>query len=239
MRNTTQTVTETATETIRERIERGEYPVGSALPAQRQLSEELDISRAALREALSTLEALGMLTIRAGKGVYVQSARAEAGPAWRFAEQSSLPDTYQVRYALEGFAARMAALAMTDEVIDALEENMVQLHEALTEGDLDAAARLDFAFHMRIVAVAGNGAIEAILRSSSEIMKESQRLPFYRRELLQSTYREHRAILDALKARDCEAAGRSIEAHITAAAQRAGVHFPAPTRERAASDGAS
>ncbi|MGN6082711.1 FadR/GntR family transcriptional regulator [Trinickia sp.] len=239
MRSTTQTVTEGATETIRERIERGEYPVGSALPAQRQLSEELDISRAALREALSTLEALGMLTIRAGKGVYVQRARAEAGPAWRFAEQSSLPDTYQVRYALEGFAARMAALAMTDEVIGALEQNMEQLREALTEGDLDAAAQLDFAFHMRIVAVAGNGAIEAILRSSSEIMKESQRLPFYRRELLQSTYREHRAILDALKARDCEAAGRSIEAHITAAAQRAGVHFPAPTREGAASDGAS
>ena len=119
---------------------------------------------------------------------------------------------------------------MPDEVIGSLEENMAQLHAALTEGDLDTAARLDFAFHMQIVAVAGNGAIEAILRSSSEIMKESQRLPFYRRELLQSTYREHRAILDALKARDCEAAWRSIEAHITAAAQRAGVHFPAPTR---------
>lgn len=232
MRSNTQTVTEAATETIRERIERGEYPVGSALPAQRQLSEELDISRAALREALSTLEALGMLTIRAGKGVYVQSAQPSNGQAWRFAEQSSLPDTYQVRYALEGFAARMAAQAMTDETIEALEENMAQLREALTEGDLDTAAQLDFYFHMTIVAVAGNGAIEAILRSSGEIMQESQRLPFYRRELLQSTYREHRAILDALKARDCEAAGRSIEAHITAAAQRAGVHFPTPPRVR-------
>lgn len=81
MATTTQTVTEVATQTIRERIERGEYPVGSALPAQRQLSEELDISRAALREALSTLEALGLLTIRAGKGVYVRSARAQAGQA--------------------------------------------------------------------------------------------------------------------------------------------------------------
>ena len=230
MRSATQTVTEAATETIRERIERGEYPVGSALPAQRQLSEELDISRAALREALSTLEALGMLTIRAGKGVYVQSASAQARAAWRFAEQSSLPDTYQVRYALEGFAARMAALAMSEDILESLEENMAQLHDALGDGDLETAAQLDFAFHMRIVGAAGNDAIEAILRNSSEIMKESQRLPFYRRELLQSTYREHRAILDALKARDPEAAGRSIEAHITAAAQRAGVHFPAPPR---------
>jgi len=233
MRSSTQTVTEAATATIRERIERGEYPVGSVLPAQRQLSEELDISRAALREALSTLEAIGMLTIRAGKGVYVQSAQVLGGQAWRYAAQSSLPDTYQVRYALEGFAARMAALVMTDEVIGSLESNIAQLHDALAEGDLDAAAELDFAFHMSIVSMAGNGAIEAILRSSGEIMQESQRLPFYRRELLQSTYREHRAIVDALRARDAEAAGRSIEAHIAAAAQRAGVHFPTPPREPA------
>lgn len=230
MRSNTQTVTEVATETIRGRIERGDYPVGAPLPAQRQLSEELEISRAALREALSTLEALGMLTIRAGKGVYVQSAQAVNGHAWRFAEQSSLPDTYQVRYALEGFAARMAARAVTEDDIAWLDENVDALRDAFVSGDLDAAAQLDFDFHMRIVAVAGNGAIETILRSSAEIMKESQRLPFYRHELLQSTYQEHRAIVDALKSRDCEAAGRSIEAHITAAAQRAGVFFPTPTR---------
>ena len=57
-------------------------------------------------------------------------------------------------------------------------------------------------------------------------MKESQRMPFYRRELVLSTYTEHRAILDALKARDSAAAGKAIETHITNAAQRAGVYFP-------------
>ncbi|MFX1734934.1 FCD domain-containing protein [Paraburkholderia sp. A1RI_3L] len=230
MKNVPHTVTDTAIATIRERIEGGAYPVGSLLPAQRQLSEELAISRASLREALSRLEALGMLKIRAGKGVYVESAQASTPQAWRFADQSSLPDTYQMRYALEGFVARMAALAITDSDVEWFDENVAALHGALAAGELDEAAQLDFDFHMRIVSLAGNAAIEAILRSSADIMKESQRMPFYRRELLLSTYHEHREIVDALKTRNSEATGRAIEVHIANAAQRAGVYFPTPQR---------
>lgn len=228
MKSVPHTVTDTAIATIRDRIEAGAYPVGSLLPAQRQLSEELEISRASLREALSTLEALGMLRIRAGKGVYVESAQATAGHAWRFAEQSSPPDTYQMRYALEGFAARMAAHVVTDDDIAWFEDNLAELHVALTENELDEASQLDFEFHMRIVSLAGNAAIESILRGSADIMKESQRMPFYRRELLFSTWNEHREIVDALIARDPAAAGAAIEAHISNAAQRAGVYFPTP-----------
>ncbi|MBV8627780.1 MAG: FCD domain-containing protein, partial [Paraburkholderia sp.] len=152
-----------------------------------------------------------------------------AGNVWRFADQSSLPDTYQMRFALEGFVARMAALAISDIDIEWFEDNIAALHGALAAAELDEAAQLDFEFHMRIVSIAGNAAIESILRSSAEIMKESQRMPFYRRELVLTTYHEHRAILDALKARDADAAGKAIETHIANAAQRAGVYFPTPT----------
>ncbi|CAE6751934.1 HTH-type transcriptional regulator LutR [Paraburkholderia domus] len=228
MKNVPHTVTDAAIATIRERIEAGVYPVGSLLPAQRQLSEELAISRASLREALSTLEALGLLMIRPGKGVYVESAQATAAQSWRFAEQSSLPDTYQMRFALEGFVARMAARAVSDSDLAWFEDNIAAMQTALACDELDEAARLDYDFHMRIVGIAGNAAIESILSSAAEIMKESQRMPFYRRELVLSTYTEHRAILDALKARDSAAAGKAIETHISNAAQRAGVYFPTP-----------
>lgn len=228
MKNAPHTVTDAAIATIRERIEAGVYPVGSLLPAQRQLSEELEISRASLREALSTLEALGLLVIRPGKGVYVESAQAVAAQSWRFAEQSSLPDTYQMRYALEGFIARMAALAVSEADLAWFEHNITAMQTALACDELDEAARLDYDFHMRIVNIAGNAAIESILSSSADIMKESQRMPFYRRELVLSTYLEHRVILDALKARDSIAAGQAIETHISNAAQRAGVYFPTP-----------
>jgi GntR family transcriptional regulator, transcriptional repressor for pyruvate dehydrogenase complex len=228
MKNVPHTVTDAAIATIRERIEAGVYPVGSLLPAQRQLSEELSISRASLREALSTLEALGLLVIRPGKGVYVESTQSSAAQSWRFAEQSSLPDTYQMRFALEGFIARMAALAVSDSDLAWFEANITAMQTALACDELDEAARLDYDFHMRIVSIAGNAAIESILSSSADIMKESQRMPFYRRELVLSTYTEHRVILDALKARDSAAAGKAIETHISNAAQRAGVYFPTP-----------
>jgi GntR family transcriptional regulator, transcriptional repressor for pyruvate dehydrogenase complex len=228
MKNVPHTVTDAAIATIRERIESSLYPVGSLLPAQRQLSEELAISRASLREALSTLEALGMLHIRPGKGVYVSNAQASNAHPWRFADQASLPDTYQMRFALEGFVARLAAHSIGDADIDWLDDNLTSLRGALEEAELEEAAQLDFAFHMRIVSLAGNAAIESILRGSADIMKESQRLPFYRRELVLSTYHEHALIIDALKARDGEQAGTAIERHIVNAAQRAGVHFPVP-----------
>ncbi|BAN24084.1 FadR/GntR family transcriptional regulator [Caballeronia insecticola] len=228
MKNVPHTVTDAAIATIRERIESSVYPVGSLLPAQRQLSEELAISRASLREALSTLEALGLLHIRPGKGVYVNSAQASNAHPWRFDDQASLPDTYQMRFALEGFVARLAAHSIGDSDIDWLDDNLESLRGALEEAELDEAAQLDFAFHMRIVSLAGNAAIESILRGSAEIMKESQRLPFYRRELVLSTYHEHAVIIEALKARDGEKAGMAIERHIVNAAQRAGVHFPVP-----------
>jgi GntR family transcriptional regulator, transcriptional repressor for pyruvate dehydrogenase complex len=228
MKDVSHTVTDEAIGTIRGRIESGMYPEGSPLPAQRQLSEELGISRTSLREALTTLEALGLLKIRPGKGVYVQAAQAAPAAAWRFASQTSLPDTYQLRYALEGFAVRMAALAVGDADIAWFEENIAALQAALAGNDLNEASQHDFDFHMRILGLAGNAAMESVLRGSADIMKESQRLPFYQREQVLSTWREHSAIVDALRARDPQAAGRAIETHIVNAAQRAGVYFPTP-----------
>lgn len=228
MKNTSNAVTDAAIATIRERIERQVYPAGAMLPSQRQLAEELSISRASLREALSTLAALGMVAIRPGKGVYVNDAPQRVGVAWRFADQISLADTYQLRYVLEGFSTRLAALASSQDEIDWLADNVEAMHEALSNGDFDEAARLDFAFHLHIVGMAGNGAIADILRGSAEIVMESQRLPFYRRELVQSTYTEHLEVLEGLRRRDSQAAGQAMERHIVRAAQRAGIHFPVP-----------
>jgi DNA-binding FadR family transcriptional regulator len=228
MKNMPHTVTNTTITTIRERIERQVYPAGAMLPSQRQLAEELSISRASLREALSTLEALGLVVIRPGKGVYVSDAPQRVGVAWRFADQISLADTYQLRYALEGFSTRLAALASSQDEIDWLSDNVEAMHTALLNGDFDEAAQLDFAFHLHIVSMAGNGAIADILRGSTEIVMESQRLPFYQRELAHSTYIEHLEILEGLRRRNGQAAGLAMERHIVRAAQRAGIHFPTP-----------
>ena len=178
MKNVPHTVTDAAIATIRERIETSDYPVGSLLPAQRQLSEELSISRASLREALSTLEALGMLHDPSGQGCVCEERAGEqlARVAFRGSGVAAghLPDALRA-----GRVCRAAGGACDRRRrYRWLEDNLDSLQGALTSAELDEAAQLDFAFHMRIVSLAGNAAIESILRSSADIMKESQRCRF-------------------------------------------------------------
>jgi GntR family transcriptional repressor for pyruvate dehydrogenase complex len=152
------------------------------LPSQRDLSEQLGISRTSLREALSTLQGLGLVVARPGKGMYVtEASEAPASEAWRFADSHALTDVYQLRYALEGFAARLAALVVQPEDLTLLRANLQGMQQCIEASDFLQASRLDFDFHMQIATISGNHAIADVLRGSGEVMQESQRLPFYKR----------------------------------------------------------
>lgn len=217
-----------AARVIREWIDGGVYPVGSLLPSQRDLSEQLGISRTSLREALSTLQGLGLVVARPGKGMYVTEA-PEAAPvaeAWRFADSHALTDVYQLRYALEGFAARLAALVVQPEDVAALQANLQAMQHSIERADFVQASQLDFEFHLQIATISGNHAIADVLRGSGEVMQESQRLPFYKRGARHATSQEHAAIIDALAQGRPELAQQAMATHIVQAAQRAGVHFP-------------
>lgn len=217
-----------AARVIREWIEGGVYPVGALLPSQRDLSEQLGISRTSLREALSTLQGLGLVVARPGKGMYVTEApdSPPAAEAWRFADSHALTDVYQLRYALEGFAARLAALVVQPEDVAALQANLQAMQQSIERADLVQATRLDFEFHLQIATISGNHAIADVLRGSGEVMQESQRLPFYKRGARHATTEEHAAIIEALSRGRPEQAQQAMATHIVQAAQRAGVHFP-------------
>lgn len=217
-----------AARVIREWIEGGVYPVGSLLPSQRDLSEQLGISRTSLREALSTLQGLGLVVARPGKGMYVTEADAPAAvpEAWRFADSHALTDVYQLRYALESFAARLAALVVQPEDVAALQANLQAMQHSIELADFVQASRLDFEFHLQIATISGNHAIADVLRGSGEVMQESQRLPFYKRGARHATSQEHAAIIEALAQGRPELAQQAMATHIVQAAQRAGVHFP-------------
>lgn len=217
-----------AARVIRGWIDGGVYPVGSLLPSQRDLSEQLGISRTSLREALSTLQGLGLVVARPGKGMYVTEApeAAPAAEAWRFADSHALTDVYQLRYALEGFAARLAALVVQPEDVAALQSNLQAMQHSIERADFVQASRLDFEFHLQIATISGNHAMADVLRGSGEVMQESQRLPFYKRGARHATSQEHAAIIDALAQGRPELAQQAMATHIVQAAQRAGVHFP-------------
>lgn len=139
--------------------------------------------------------------------------------------QVSAADTFQLRFALEGFACGLAAGVMTAEELDILEDNVEQMRRELRAGDFEQANRLDFEFHQRILVASGNQAMCALVTSSAEIFLESQKLPFIRPERAQETWQEHRKILKALARHAAGPAQKAMQQHIRAAALRSGIAF--------------
>lgn len=173
-----------------------------------------------------------MVSIQPGKGVFVQSpvelSRGENPPGWSFAAQASPLDIFQLRYALEGFAAGLAAVTLSTFDLDALEDNVAAMRDQLKAGDFEAAAKLDFEFHRRILLASGNQAMLSILTASAEMFLESQKLPFIRAERAMETWQEHRKILRALTRRASGAAQKAMQEHVRNAALRTGISFIAP-----------
>ncbi|HZX17703.1 MAG TPA: FadR/GntR family transcriptional regulator [Pseudomonas sp.] len=220
-------VPEYAVQAIHQLIDAGGYRPGDTLPSQRDLAEQLGVSRASLREALSTLSALGRVSVQPGKGVFVREPPMSSSSAfaWPFAAQVSAADTFQLRFALEGFACGLAAATLTAAELDALQDNVEQMRLELRGGDFESASRLDFDFHRRILLASGNQAMCGIVTSSADIFLESQKLPFIRPERAMETWQEHRKILKALGRHASGPAQKAMQQHIRAAALRTGIAF--------------
>jgi GntR family transcriptional regulator, transcriptional repressor for pyruvate dehydrogenase complex len=228
MNSIAQAVPEVALQAIRKLIADEGFGPGDALPSQRDLALQLGVSRASLREALSSLSALGVVSVQPGKGVFVQAAEERRGWAGPYPEQGTPLDIFQLRYALEGFAAGLAAVTLTTGELDILEDNVEAMRKELKAGDFEAAARLDFEFHRRILLASGNQAMVSILSASAEVFLESQKLPFIRPERAMETWQEHRKVLRALARRASGAAQKSMQEHVRNAALRTGIAFITP-----------
>lgn len=204
---------------------------GECLPGQRELSEQMGISRPAIREAVAMLETLGVVDVRPGRGVFL-SQPGDAAPtdleaAWRLSARSSPQEIYQLRFAIEGFAVRMAARRVGPKDVSRLREINAGMERLLEEGDVVAAAAEDFAFHLAIVRLSANRAMEQILKNIDRLILGTQMMPLSGRQRLFEPIEEHGKILDGLERGDSELAGVMMRYHIARAAERAGATFQA------------
>ncbi len=229
MNSSARAVPEVALLAIRKLIDERGFAHGDALPSQRDLATQLGVSRASLREALSSLSALGEVSVQPGKGVYVQSVDeptvVAAASDWPFAAHARPQDIFQLRYALEGFAAGLAAVRLTLEELDVLQDNVEAMRNELRAEDFARAAQLDFEFHQIILQASGNQAMTNILITRADIFLESQKLPFIRPERAMETWHEHRKILRAMTRHASGSAHKAMCEHIRQAASRTGIAF--------------
>ena len=216
-------ISQTVVRQIEQLILRGILKPGERLPSERELSERLGVSRPSLREALADLQDSGLLTSRAGAGVFVGDVLGSAFSdtlVRLFANHDeAVFDYIAFRRDMEGLAAERAATHGTDTdlaVIDAIFKKMAAAH---TKRNPTEEAGLDADFHLSIIEASHNVIMLHMMRSMYQLLREGV---FYNRQIMfkQRTTRDqlldqHRVINDALQARDATGARRAVEAHLT------------------------
>ncbi|MGI3210831.1 FadR/GntR family transcriptional regulator [Roseovarius tibetensis] len=223
-------------------ILRGILRPGERLPAERDLAEKFRVSRPSLREAVANLQDKGLLTTRAGAGIYVADVLGSAfsdALIGLFAEHDeSVFDYISFRRDLEGLAAWRAARFASDtdlQVIQALMDKMEAAHRKTDPAD---EARLDAEFHMAIIEASHNVIMLHMMRSMFQLLREGV---FYNRKVMfkQRTTRgallaQHQAINAALQARDPDAARDAVADHLTYVEQALADHRTSERHEAVA-----
>lgn len=210
-------VTDEAITKIKEMIVAGDLSPGDRLPREADLAERLGLSRNSLREAVKALSLIHVLDVRQGDGTYVTSLEPSLlMGAMEFVVDFHRDDTVlhflEVRRILEPAATAMAALRMTDDDVADLRRHLDAIAAAPTIDELVAA---DLKFHRRIADGSGNVVIGSLLDGLSG---PTQRARVWRgltqTGAVERTLAEHRAIVDAIAAREPDVARAWSTVHI-------------------------
>ncbi len=201
------TIADRVFEQIREAIERGELPPGSKI-SEPELAKAHGISRGPLREAMGKLEACGLVVRRANVGARVVSLSSE-----------QLLEIFQVREALEGMAARLAASQMKAAEIVAL-RRLLERHAEQIESDGGHAyfqQEGDLDFHYRIVQGSRNSRLIDLLCNDLYHLVRLYRYQFgVKSRRAPRAFSEHEHIVNAIERRDAELAELLMRHHIRA-----------------------
>ena len=188
---------------LRERILDLRLEPGARLH-EAELAAELRVSRTPLREALRMLLAEDLVEQLPTGGMLV-----------RRLDLQDMRELYAVRAALEGLAAREACRRLTEADLEAL-GRLVEQMRLLVDHPAELA-RLGGEFHARIAAIAGNRRCEQLLRQLDGHMRRYRTLSSRREPRRRAALEDHRALFEALRARDPETAEQTVRAHIRAA----------------------
>jgi DNA-binding GntR family transcriptional regulator len=197
---------ERAKDVILQRIVSGDYPPGSRL-VETRIAQELGVSQAPVREALRDLEQLGCIVHEPFRGCSVRAFSAD-----------ELLEAFPVRAALEALAARLAAERISEQELLRLAELLETMRAAARRDDPHGQSQANASFHATIVRAARNATLErqwALLEPFSRTFLTVSQPGL---DLLALSER-HIPILDALRARDPDAAADAMYQHLMDAAE--------------------
>ncbi len=207
---------------IEQMILRGILRPGERLPAERELSDRLGVSRPSLRDAVADLSARGLLESRPGAGIFVAASLNAAFPAALVALFASHADAVfdyiAFRRDMEGLAAMRAAQSGSDTDLAIVATIFAKMEAAHAKRDPSDEAALDAAFHMAIAEASHNVVMLHMMRAMYDLLRQGvfyNRQVMFRNRITRTTLLDqHRAINEALQARDPDEARRAVGDHL-------------------------
>ncbi len=189
-------------ETLREAIINGVLRPGERL-MELQLAEALGVSRTPVREAIRKLELEGFVVMVPRKGAYV------AGISLK-----DITNVFEVRAALEGLAAGLAAERITEEELEELERILVEKAEIIEKGEVARFVECDTRFHDVIYRVSRNQRLVQILSNLRDEINRFRSVSLAYPGRMREALEEHRKIVEAIAERDVSLAQAAALEHI-------------------------
>ncbi|GAA1727192.1 FadR/GntR family transcriptional regulator [Isoptericola hypogeus] len=194
-------------------IETNGLAEGDRLPPERELAAQLGVSRATLAQALVALEVVGAVAVRHGDGTLVTGAPlgSRIVEAVR-AHADRLPEIIDTRDALETKIASLAAVRRTPEDLRRIDAALASMARAVEDGDRGVEG--DEEFHAAVTAAAHSALLSQLMGEIGELVRETRIESLSQPGRPRNSLAGHRAIADAIRAGDAEAAAAAMHAHV-------------------------
>jgi GntR family transcriptional regulator, transcriptional repressor for pyruvate dehydrogenase complex len=202
---------------IEESVLNGTLKPGDQLPAERELAQQLGVSRTAVREAVKTLREKGLVEAYSGKGTFItdgtsQAARQSFDLMVKLGQPEGLPHLAELRLIMEPGIAALAALRTEEEHLVTMREAVAVMDRA--HRDPDAYIEADLDFHLALAEAAANPLILSLIDSIVGLLRE-QRIKIFNVEGgPQRGQFHHKRILEAVERHDPEMARAAMCSHL-------------------------
>lgn len=186
---------------------------GDRLPPERELSADLGVSRASVRQALVVLEVQGLIEVRHGEGAILRSSRPDDAVLSAVeAHKRRLPDVIDAREALEVKIASLAAERRTDDDLASIDAALDAMAAEIERGErgLDG----DQQFHSAVTAAARSELLADLMAGIANAVLESRLESLSQPNRPEISLASHREIAAAIRAGDADAAGLAMREHI-------------------------
>ncbi len=201
---------------IQRLIAEGALSPGDRLPPERELAERFQVSRGSVRDAIRTLEIVGLVAARQGEGTVVADVSPEAMVAPLASvlvrKRELIAELLDVRTIIEPALAARAARRATDRDVARLEDVLRRQRARMLKGE--STVEEDSEFHSLLADAAHNQVMLKVLDVLMDLLRETRARSLQVEGRLQRSFAGHRRVLEAIRRRDPDAAERAVRRHL-------------------------